>query len=623
MSQMPNHRFRDKLKTKLWQLLELRKKSVEPAPDRHLILKRTTRDPVMEWSATEETTCFASVGPVGVVDLGASQTVIGDQQVPELLQGIPQEVRNKVRKTACHLVFRFGNHQTLTSKTALIFPVHQTWFRIAIVPGQTPFLLSSAFLKTIQAVIDTDQGTLWSKYLGRFLQTTRSPSNLMLLDINELWQEDASHVQDIAPEQRPEMAIRPKTEGGSDQKVSNASDTSLVKTEECFSQSSMSKSIRVKTNQTDRDNPHPSQSSGNVSRLIQHFDSQARPFLDPLKTREHVQPQPEARCVSKSSQERARSGLSSRSGSAVLVRPQGNEDSLRQSQVGSTIRGSLSRSKVDHVVRTDLREQPEAGTCQIPPLCEPPSVRRINLDANQQSDDDQGNSLPAPFCSGASGLPHGKAGGIGTLGQGRIPARGDLSTPRAAGPSDEQNRVSLDSNHPPPRTEDRGPASPDSSVGDGQGGAQLSPGEVERMCDQAEAHCFLGEPKYDFDFPKDSQPEYSRLCSKCLKQYQEEFNRIAQVIKPKPHKAFLFEVLCSKESELTRQSLQQGLSAKRFGLSEGDLSTTVGRRNMFCHLARDQPENLWVSPMVPMVPFNVVNLWTLVPMVSSQYEQKR
>ena len=222
---MPNHRFRDKLETKLWQLLELRKKSVEPALDRHLILKRATREPVMEWSATEETTCFASVGPVGVVDLGASQTVIGDQQVPDLLQGIPQEVKNQVRKISCHLVFRFSNHQTLTSKTALIFPVHKTWFRIAIVPGQTPFLLSSAFLKTIQAVIDTEQGTLWSKYLGRFLQTTRSPSNLML-DINELWQEDVSHVQD--------KAIRPKTEDQPGQKVPNASDTSFERTDNVF-----------------------------------------------------------------------------------------------------------------------------------------------------------------------------------------------------------------------------------------------------------------------------------------------------------------------------------------------------------------------------------------------------
>ena len=52
--QMPNHQFRDKLKTKLWQLLELRKKSVEPALDRHLILKKATREPVMEWSATED-----------------------------------------------------------------------------------------------------------------------------------------------------------------------------------------------------------------------------------------------------------------------------------------------------------------------------------------------------------------------------------------------------------------------------------------------------------------------------------------------------------------------------------------------------------------------------------------
>ena len=55
--------------------------------------------------------------------------------------------------------------------------------------------------------------------------------------------------------------------------------------------------------------------------------------------------------------------------------------------------------------------------------------------------------------------------------------------------------------------------------------------------------------------------------------------------------------MCSKESELTRQSLQQGLVAKRFGFSEeGDLSSTVGRRSLFCHLARDQPENLWISP---------------------------
>jgi hypothetical protein len=55
------------------------------------------------------------------------------------------------------LVFRFGNHQTLTSKHALVLPLQKGWFRIAVVPGPTPFLLSSAFLKQIQAVIDTEE----------------------------------------------------------------------------------------------------------------------------------------------------------------------------------------------------------------------------------------------------------------------------------------------------------------------------------------------------------------------------------------------------------------------------------------------------------------------------------
>ena len=46
-----------------------------------------------------------------------------------------------------------------------------TWFRIAIVNGNTPFLLSSEFLrKTLKAVIDTEEGTIWSKTLNRSLE---------------------------------------------------------------------------------------------------------------------------------------------------------------------------------------------------------------------------------------------------------------------------------------------------------------------------------------------------------------------------------------------------------------------------------------------------------------------
>ena len=144
---------------------------------------------------------FASSGTNGIVDLGASQTVIGSQQVTDLLQGLPSHIRARAHRTPCHLVFRFGNHQTLTSKHALVLPIHDGWFRIAVVPGPTPFLLSSAFLKQIQAVIDTDQGTMWSKVLRRYLMLERSPKNLFLMDLNQLWNDSivpASETSGIA-----------------------------------------------------------------------------------------------------------------------------------------------------------------------------------------------------------------------------------------------------------------------------------------------------------------------------------------------------------------------------------------------------------------------------------------
>ena len=143
-------------------------------------------------SIEELPSLFASVGTTGVVDLGASQTVIGSEQVSELLNNLPSEIQRQARKTKCNLIFKFGNHQTLPSKVALLLPLQGTWIRIAIVEGRTPFLLSSSFLKRVQAVIDTEKGTLWSKRLNRNLHMTQTNKNLFLLDINQLWESPTS-----------------------------------------------------------------------------------------------------------------------------------------------------------------------------------------------------------------------------------------------------------------------------------------------------------------------------------------------------------------------------------------------------------------------------------------------
>ncbi|CAJ1353329.1 unnamed protein product, partial [Effrenium voratum] len=128
--------------------------------------------------------CFASNGTLGVLDLGASQTVMGSAQVAEFLQGLPNIVRSRVRRSPCQMTFRFGNQETLCSQHALIIPLDAqgTCARIAIVPGRTPFLISNSLLCALEAVVDTKKRML---YLGRYhkqIHMKLSNRNLFLVD---------------------------------------------------------------------------------------------------------------------------------------------------------------------------------------------------------------------------------------------------------------------------------------------------------------------------------------------------------------------------------------------------------------------------------------------------------
>ena len=58
----------------------------------------------------------------------------------------------------------------------------------------------------------------------------------------------------------------------------------------------------------------------------------------------------------------------------------------------------------------------------------------------------------------------------------------------------------------------------------------------------------------------------------------------------------LLEVYCSSESELTNQGIKAGLSTRRFGLRQGDLSTFAGRCVLYEHLWKFRPKHVWLSP---------------------------
>lgn len=70
-------------------------------------------------AASTAVTCFVSHGSLGIVDSGASQTVIGQHQVQDVLQHLPRST--KVHEVPCHTVFRFGNSSTVQCDRALLY----------------------------------------------------------------------------------------------------------------------------------------------------------------------------------------------------------------------------------------------------------------------------------------------------------------------------------------------------------------------------------------------------------------------------------------------------------------------------------------------------------------------
>ena len=143
----------------------------------------------------EALTTVASHGSFGVVDLGASQTVIGQDQLQDLLRLLPESYRQQVKSGPCNTVFRFGNNSTVPSTRAVYLPAGTKWIRIAVVPTQTPFLLSNGMFRALGAVIDTTQQTIHFSKLGCTLPIHLSGRKLFLLDVLELIRTMKPHVK--------------------------------------------------------------------------------------------------------------------------------------------------------------------------------------------------------------------------------------------------------------------------------------------------------------------------------------------------------------------------------------------------------------------------------------------
>ena len=289
---------------------------------------------------------FVSHGPFGIVDLGASQTVIGQQQVSDLMQSLPKDVADQTQRVPCDTVFRFGNSSTVVCQYALLVPLAKWRVKICVVKSQTPFLISNNVFRTLGARIDTDQDAVFFSKIQIHMPLKLSEKKLYLLDFCELIRRSAQA-------------------GGQVSEVQNMSHMPIMSAQG-FS------TVNTEHDENHKASHHPKPEAENTS------DHQ------PLVSKENQASVPPSPCIVSSPLfhghvELGRS-LSSLAGAAeegrvhvdVLRRPVTNEGVVWGNQGQSDLSGSdRGRPKVCSVVCEEIPEQPERVPPSVPVLSEP------------------------------------------------------------------------------------------------------------------------------------------------------------------------------------------------------------------------------------------------------------
>ena len=165
--------------------------------------KRALKDPVRRTCTPEHASqcvLFATHSTYGVLDLGASKTVIGSNHVAELIGGLDEVIRSQLTRVKCSITFKFGNEGTLQSQHALVIPIGPLKLKIAVVEGGTPFLASNTLMRALRATINCQSRTVSSPMFNQSIPLSLTSRGLFLIDINQMA---------LAAMQKPESTVLP------------------------------------------------------------------------------------------------------------------------------------------------------------------------------------------------------------------------------------------------------------------------------------------------------------------------------------------------------------------------------------------------------------------------------
>jgi len=560
---------------------------------------------------TPEQALFATSLTLGILDLGASQTVMGQHQLPEFLSHLPPQVRSLVHEKPVEMSFRFGNNSVVPCKRAIFVPIDKFWIKIAIVESKTPFLISNNVCRCLGAVIDTNNQSIWFRQLDCELPLQLSGKKLFLLDLCEL----AAKKPPRTPSVLERSASKAERVFSCLESESERSRETIESDDKIQSHSSQINhnhgctKLQQSHEHADEENVHnqtctPIMSSATTIKC--HMNEQVlaeakhhppaidQPEILPSESTCHVRDEP---C---GALQRSEPGPGSEGTLPQVAEHEPgatghNDHQVRRYQGRSDLSDSSHRrSKVLPVVPSQVCDQRKDRACGVHLLSVPMSgSQRTGIGRQRQDTDCQGDAqgqdwngkwescenFDGMYRLGRGGGVMGSSAGIDNIDQGRAKCtatRSDRECPcpsdAAAASSDRQTGVT----------------------------SRQETALIEQSIHEFNQYVLhLGMASDD----DQDEMEINNVNHNVILQEMTQFGHAhgfldshGKMIKDFSPIIDVLEVYCSADSQLTHQCRLQGLKSVRFGLKEGDLGTWEGRQKLYHVLFYHGPRHVWMSP---------------------------
>lgn len=557
---------------------------------------------------------FATHDTWGIIDTGATKTVMGSEFVPGFLNSVHASVRDKIQRCPCDVTFRFGNQGILKSEHAMVVPVCGFDLKIAIVPGATPFLVSNTLLRALEALVDTSANQLILPKFNQQIPLKLTNKGLYLLDMNLLFQVST---QKTGSKMTAETFAQETTENDADPRVAQQVDqkarsgTSQNNEDQSFSDRSSSMQNLPSTCVTPNFLIHSTQKIQSTShealpKPVSHVQFQENL---PMKSMGSPETQEKAHRVHSLETLPGHDGLDQTSPACAVRDAQSRDRECRSHDPGDapsregavrkgTPREDIHRgvgisSRLDQVVPGPLPGQSERRAQEGDPLHQAqdrshgigrswgsesaPSAAQEQSCAQVADGEIQEPSSTTSGCLPGGAYQHRDGHHAGEDDKPRTGPEPDLGAPDTERAS--QSSAVDDERRSTGAPSGIGMGGPMGSLSDSEGDRNwaLIAGEIDEFTTSCSNH---------------EQVHFQRLVT----MMEKELKICEEGTKVKGPQLDLLEVFCSDNSTLTDQTNRLGGNAMRFGLSQGNLQTSEGRKKVFDAVCRYRPKHVWVSP---------------------------